>query len=211
MDRTPERVPRDTLSERIEGMSLPQAKRYADFIRAGDPDGPIPCWGAIAERFEEEFTRNADRKALWNILVEAEDRRPLLLFLHVNRGRPGVMAKVLEDVNRLSVPLQRALVSLDEVASEVPKHIHQLDPAARQLFEAGPEPRKREREMFEERVARLRAFRFFVPDSFDPASEPGEARTSATNPTISGGSPVVTDRVAPVVVADNPDPGDGDR
>ena len=176
--------PRTLLSDRIETLSIPQAKGYADFIRTGDPDGPVPCWGALAERFEQDFDKSDDRKALWNVLVEADDRRPLLLFLDANRDRPDVMAKVLADAHRLPPVLQRALVSLDEVADLVPEHLDQLDPAARQLFEGGPDARKREKEQVEVRIATLTAFRYFVPDKTDPANEPGAAKNAAVKSTV---------------------------
>ena len=195
--------PRTLLSDRIETLSLPQAKGYADFIRTGDPDGPVPCWGALAERFDQDFPKSEDRKALWNVLVEAEDRRPLLLFLHTNRGRPDVMAKVLADAHRLSPALQRALVSLDEVADLVPDHLDKLDPAARQLFEAGAGARAREQELVEARVAALTAFRYFVPDKFDPASEPGAGTRTTANLATEA-----TTREAPALVNVSPDSPD---
>ena len=40
------RVPRESLSTRIGSLGLSKAKAYADFLRDGDPDSPIPCWGA---------------------------------------------------------------------------------------------------------------------------------------------------------------------
>jgi len=196
-------VPRDTLSARIETLSLPQAKGYADFIRTGDPDGPVPCWGAIAERFDTDFGKSAERKALWNVLVEAADRRPLLLFLHMNRGRPEVMAKVLEDAHRLPPVLQRTLVSLDEVAADVPAHLDRLDPAARQLWEAGPDAVAREREIVEARVKALTAFRYFVPDSFDPANEPGVKTITSTDVAPDQPAPGGTVRVAPGALAES--------
>jgi hypothetical protein len=173
----PTPVPRDTLSARIEALGLPQAKGYADFIRTGDPDGPVPCWGAIAERFEQDFKRVADRKALWDVVADEGDRRALLLYLHLNRGRPTVMSKILDQVDRLSPALQRALVSFEEVAELLPDHLDKLDPAARQLFEAGPEALARESELVEARIAQLTAFRYFVPDPTDPANEPVAAAT----------------------------------
>ena len=48
------RVPRESLSTRIGALELGKAKAYADFIREGDPDGPVPCWGAITKRFADE-------------------------------------------------------------------------------------------------------------------------------------------------------------
>jgi len=194
-------VPRESLSARIETLSLPQAKGYADFIRTGDPDGPVPCWGAIAERFDTDFAKSDERKALWDVLIEAAGRRPLLLFLHMNRARPEVMAKVLADAHLLPPVLQRTLVSLDEVVDVVPEHIGRLAPAARQLWEAGPDAIARERELVEARVKALTAFRYFVPDSFDPANEPGAKSISNTD--ITADQPIPGDvlRVAPDGVA----------
>lgn len=173
-----EPVPRQTLSARIEALDLPQAKAYADFIRTGDPDGPVPCWGAIAERFDQDFKKTADRKALWSGLVDEGDRRPLLLYLHVNRDRPEVMAQVVEDVDRLPRALQRVLVSFEEVADLLADHVDKLDPAARQLLEAGPRAIARERELVEARISQLTAFRYFVPDQTDPANEPAAASST---------------------------------
>ena len=45
------RVPRETLAARIDALPLGKAKAYADFIRKGDPGSPVPCWGAITQRF----------------------------------------------------------------------------------------------------------------------------------------------------------------
>ncbi len=176
----PTPVPRETLSARIEALELPQAKGYADFIRTGDPGSPVPCWGAIADRFQQDFKKTDDRKALLNVLLEEGDRRPLLLYMHVNRDRPEVMATVLTEAHRLPLALQRALVSFEEVAGQVPAHLEKLDPAARQLFEAGPEALGREREQVAARIAQLTTFRFFVPDHADPATEPGAVKTAAT-------------------------------
>jgi hypothetical protein len=182
-------VPRDTLSARIEALGSAKAQGYADFIRTGEPDGPIPCWGAISERFERDFTKSADRIAIWETLVEEGDRRPLLLFLHVNRERPEVMAKVLEDAHRLPRALQRVLVSMPEVAGDLPAHLDKLDPAAKQLFEAGPEAVAREREQTAARIAQLTTFRYFVPDAFDPADEPGR-KTEAVKALVGGAAAI---------------------
>ena len=169
-----ERTARTTLSDRIEALSLPQAAGYADFIRSGEAAGPLPCWGAIAERFDQDFGSDDDRKALLGPLVEAGDMRALILFLHANRGRPEVMEHVLADASCLPRLIQRALVSLEEVQELVPDHVDDLHPAARQLWEAGPDARARERELFEARVAELMSFRFFVRNSDPSAGETGD-------------------------------------
>lgn len=165
-------VPRESLSARFEALDSTAAKGFADYVRAGDAGGPIPCWGALAERFQQDFKKVADRKAAWDALVEEGDRRALLLFLHLNRDRPEVMASVLEQADRLSPALQRALVSFEEIADQIPAHLDKLSPAARQVFEAGADVLAREREQVAARIAQLTTFRYFVPDPQDPANEP---------------------------------------
>lgn len=163
--------PRDELSRRFEKMSSPKIKAYAAFIAHGEQGQPIPCWGGIADHFVEHFDSDEDRIAIWSVIVNAGDRRPLLLFIGHNLDRPAVMAQVVKDAHLLPVSLQRALASLDELGDLIDKQLETIAPAAQQLREADPEVRKREREMFDERLARLRAFRFFVPDDVDPADE----------------------------------------
>ena len=63
-------VPRESLSARIEALGSATAKGFADYVRTGDAGGPIPCWGALAERFQQDFKKVADRKAVWDALVE---------------------------------------------------------------------------------------------------------------------------------------------
>ncbi len=169
----PADTPRDVHAVRIETIDLPQAKTFADFIRTGDASGAVPCWGALEERFVEAFKETADRLRLWNVLVETGDRRSLLIFIEQARTLPEVIAKVVADAHRLSPALQRAVVSLDEATEHLAKNASRLHPAARQLWEAGDAARCKERELMEARMGQLRAFRYFTPDSFDPAKEPG--------------------------------------
>ncbi len=163
--------PRDELARRFEKLSSSKIKAYASFIERGDEGQPIPCWGAIADRFVEQFDSDEDRVAIWRELVIAGDRRPLLLFIGHNLDRPAVMAQVVKDAHLLPVALQRAMASMDELGELIDAQLETIAPAARELRKAEPDRRKRERELFEERLARLRAFRFFVPDEVDPADE----------------------------------------
>lgn len=68
------RVPRESLSTRIGSLGLSKAMAYADFLRDGDPDGPIPCWGAITSRFVESFSTDEERLAVLDQLIEEGDR-----------------------------------------------------------------------------------------------------------------------------------------
>lgn len=163
--------PRDELSRRFQKLSSPKIKAYAAFIEHGDEGQPTPCWGAIADRFVQELDSDEDRIAIWSVLINAGDRRPLLLFIGHNRDRPAVMARVFEDAHLLPVPLQCALASMAEFDELLDAQLDNIAPAARQIREADSDKRAREREMFEERLSRLRAFRFFVPDEVDPADE----------------------------------------
>jgi len=63
-------VPRESLSTRIGSLGLSKAKAYADFLRDGDPDGPVPCWGAITSRFVESFFTDEERLAVLDQLIE---------------------------------------------------------------------------------------------------------------------------------------------
>ena len=164
-------TPRTSIPARIEALGLPQAKTYVDFIRQGDEGGPLPCWGAIAARFDQLFKSDEHRQALWSVLVEEGDRRPLLLFMHLSRGQPAVMSKVAEDAGQLPVSLQRALVSMEEVEALIPDHLASLHPSARQLWEAGTEVRAREREIFESKVSELLSFQYYVPEQQVPPQE----------------------------------------
>ena len=178
----PADTPRDVHATRIETIELPQAKSFASFIRSGDEGGPVPCWGALEERFIAEFKEDADRLKLWNVLVENGDRRSLLIFIEQARNQPDVLAKVVSDAHRLAPELQRAVVSLEEADKLLTKEAKRLHPAARQLWQAGAVARCREREQMEARISQLRAFRYFTPDTFDPKDEPpAKSRTEGPN------------------------------
>jgi hypothetical protein len=164
-------VPRQSLADRFSSLPLAQAKALAGYMLQGDPGGPVPCWGAIAARFERDFPEDSQRLALLPALIEEGDARALLLFVYSSRARPAVLAVLAAELARLPPAVQRALASLDEAREQVQAALDALSPAVRQVFEAGEEARRREREQFEARVAQLLAFRFFVPDTVDPARE----------------------------------------
>ena len=153
---------RETLAAAIEKAGLDVGVDFAAFIRRGDPDTPVPCWGGIARRFEEAFQTDAERIALLDVLVEVGDRRPILLFLDANRGRPAVLRAIVERAPRMDVGVQRAVVACEEAAPIVTEVLDQLAPSARQLRQAGIEARRREREGVRARVGKLRAREWFV-------------------------------------------------
>jgi len=47
--------PREHIARYLELIDDPRMQDFVRFIHDGDPDTPIPCWGAIFERFTETF------------------------------------------------------------------------------------------------------------------------------------------------------------
>lgn len=173
------RVPRESLSTRIGALDLGKAKAYADFIREGDPDGPVPCWGAITQRFVEAFATDAERLAVLDQLIAEGDRRPLFLFLDTSRTRPKLLEALCARVGELPVSVQRALVAMPEAATYVAASLERLDPSARLVWDGGEDSKRAERELLAGRVGELMAFQYFVPDTIDPRQEPPSERVAA--------------------------------
>lgn len=181
------RVPRESLSTRIGALDLGKAKAYADFIREGDPGSPVPCWGAITQRFVEAFPSDEERLAVLDQLIVEGDRRPLYLFIETSRRRPKLLAALCERVGELPVSVQRNLVALPEAATYVASALEKLDPSARRVWDGGEELKRSERELLAGRVGELMAFQYFVPDAFDPRHEPAPKTTAA--PAVDPGAP----------------------
>ncbi len=173
------RVPRESLSTRIGALELGKAKAYADFIREGDPDGPVPCWGAITKRFVEAFATDTERLAVLDQLIAEGDRRPLFLFLDTSRKRPKLLEALCARVGELPVSVQRALVAMPEAATHVAASLERLDPSARLVWDGGEDSKRAERELLAGRVGELMAFQYFVPDTIDPRQEPPSKRVAA--------------------------------
>lgn len=173
------RVPRESLSTRIGALDSGKAKAYADFIREGDPDGPVPCWGAITERFVEAFATDTERLAVLDQLIAEGDRRPLFLFLDTSRTRPKLLEALSARAGELPVSVQRALVAMPEAATYVAASLERLDPSARLVWDGGEDSKRAERELLAGRVGELMAFQYFVPDTIDPRQEPPSERVAA--------------------------------
>ncbi len=140
----PFQVPRTSISARLEKIGVGRAAEYAQFIRGEEQDKPLPCWGAIAERFAQDFVSASERLVVLDELVQEGDKRPLFLFIHTAR----------QDTELLD-------------------RLDKFGPVAQALWKRGAEALYRENEVFEARTAELLSFRFYVPDEFDPLVEPG--------------------------------------
>jgi hypothetical protein len=162
--------------------TLPALRVFADalFAREGDR---MACWGNLADLVLDCMEHDADRIAFWRALVDVGDRRALLLFLDLNRDRPAALAAILDDADRLSPALQRALVSMPEAAALLERALPKLGPSALELLGGGEDALARERALYEAHMASLRAQRAAAPcplsliaahDQVPEAVDPGD-------------------------------------
>ena len=163
-------APRISIARRLEALPSESAKSYACYIQAGD-DGRMPCWGAIAERFDSDFETDEERLDILDALIEEGDRRPLFLFVHLARSRPELLGKLIRQARRLPLSVQQCLVSLPEAAECVRSQLKHFCPAVQSAYRNDPNSLKRDQERFENRIRELLAFRFYVPDICDPQGE----------------------------------------
>lgn len=163
---------RDRLGEKIATLDVVRAPDYASFIRAADPNGPVPCWGAIVKRFEQDFPSDDERLQLMQAVLDQGDLRVLTLFIQHNRGRNGVMTALIRQIDRLPAVLQVALAAMVTPTEVSDQTRGRLQPIAREILEAGEATKVREVEQFEVRAKKLLAFEYFVPDVQQPQNEP---------------------------------------
>jgi hypothetical protein len=161
-------MPRDeraSFFKKIHALPFARAREYATFVRGEDRAAGehVPCWGAIARRAERDFSTDEERCGLWQVLLEEENPRPMLLFIDMYKDNKAVMTAVFKAADRIPIPLQMALVSLPECADLAARHAPGMHPAAQQLLAAPPAAREREQERFAARVAQLRTFDHFIP------------------------------------------------
>jgi len=158
--------PRTALAEGLDKLKAPSAKKFAGFLRQGDEGGLVPCWGAIAKRFEQDCKGAAEREAVWRELVGIGEKSALLLFVKHNLSHPAMLAKMAEEAAALPVVVQRVLASLDEAHGLLERKLPQLSAEAQQIWAADAETRRAERVRFESRMARL------VAVDYIPAAKP---------------------------------------
>ena len=128
-----------------------------------------PCWGELGEQFTRHLTTDEARIKLFERLRSVGDLGALVLFLDLNRARPGVLAHVWSVAPDLPATAQCALVSLDD---DEPHHsvlAACLHPAARILL-VNPRARARDRGFYAALATSLRAQRTRPSPIPEPAS-----------------------------------------
>ena len=167
-----ENGPRSSIARRLDALGTEAASGYASYIRAGD-DGRIPCWGAIAERFDSDFESDEQRLEVLDALSEEGDRRALFLFVHLARSRPSLLSDLVSRARSLPTSVQRALISLPEVSDTVAPQLKHFSASVQSAYRNDPDSLRRDSERFENRIRELLAFRFYIPDARDARSEAG--------------------------------------
>jgi hypothetical protein len=178
---------RQRIRDALLGTTSPALQAFAQAMVLRDSDR-MACWGNLADHVLDHVVRDDDRIALWRVLVDIADRRPLLVFLDLNRDRPGVLRAVLEDVAHLPATLQCALVSMPEAQALLAPVVARLHPAALEVLEAGEEAKGRERVLYEAHMKSLRAQRAAAPPCF-PEEHPFTASDDEVSKAPTPGAP----------------------
>jgi hypothetical protein len=159
--------PRVTIGAALRARTGNGVAAFARVV-ASIEDGVAPCWGDLAEHFNTLLATDEERIDAFEGLRAAGDLSALIVFLDLNRARPGVLASVWKLAPELPATVQCALVSLD-VAGAVPADgSARLHPAARALL-ADPGARERDHEFYAAQAAALRGFRTRAPQVSEPA------------------------------------------
>ena len=157
------RNPRVVVADQLKKLKNSRAKSFAGFLRQDADLGLTPCWGAIAKRFEREFTSTEERLVIWRELLSLGERGPLLLFIKNNLARSDVLRQVVEDAASLPESLQCVLACLDEAHGLLEPKVQALCAAAQQLWVADEDTKRRERAHFESLVAKMLAIDYVLP------------------------------------------------
>jgi len=159
--------PRAHFATQPEAMASPKAVAFASFVRGQDTSGPVPCWGAIFERFAADYATDSERLSALDTLIEAGDRRAPLLSVELAKTNEGLRAGLVARAPQLPPSVQRALVALDGMEQALVPVADQLVRSAQQLLD-DDNARRKELQEHDARVAELLSFRFFTPDDPDP-------------------------------------------
>lgn len=81
--------PRAQIAARLETSASPKAAAFAGFVRGEGTNAPVPCWGAIFERFATDATADAERLEAADKLIAASDRPALLLLVELAKAAEG--------------------------------------------------------------------------------------------------------------------------
>lgn len=168
---------RQRIREALLRRPSPALLAFGEAIAARNGDR-MACWGNLADHILERFERDEDRLALWRALVEVRDLRPLLLFLDLNRDRPGVLRAILQEPEALPAVIQCALVSMPETQPLLEPQ-PALHPAALEIVSGGETVRQRERALYEAHMASLKAQRAATFSSDAPETLPPQPNREA--------------------------------
>jgi hypothetical protein len=161
------RDPRETIGEALRARASVGVHAFAQVI-APDSSGAVLCWGELADHFDRLLADDGARLEAFEGLRAAADLSALVVFLDLNRARPGVLGAVWKLASELPATIQCALVSLD-LSGDVPTGAAaKLHPAARALLADAP-ARERDHQFYAAQAAALRAFRTRAPQVSEPA------------------------------------------
>ena len=161
--------PRIRFAEIIENISGSTAiENFAVFLRQETIDGRTPCWGAIAEYFQDTFSSEDDRLLIWPAVRTLDDIRVTGLFVTLNTEYAAVMTQVIHDIEGLPAWIQKALVCRTELHPQLQASKEKLHPQARQLLDSDEAAIAKEGVVVYAKINQLLSYKYFAPDVVRP-------------------------------------------
>ena len=176
-----EQVLRESFAQRLRAFGTEATSAFADAITDVHEQAGLPCWGHIADRFEQLCTRDEDRILVLQACRGVRDLSALLLFVDANRARPAVIASMTKDAQHLPFTVQCALASMPEAKVHLAEAVG-LHPAAAEILAGDDALRAGEHSVYAAHANALRSHRTRSPRSPVTSPEVPEARTSGDLP-----------------------------
>ncbi len=124
-------------------------EKFSQFLKEGNA-----CWGKAAEEFDKAFTTDHERCEAWKAIREL-DPKAQLLFIHLNRKRPGALEPAIKEIVALPAVIQKAIVAM-RIVNKPKGGMH---PKVKQLIEKGQGAINREMALFQAKIATLMSMR----------------------------------------------------